>query len=1239
MAWLAPADNGLGGAVNGYNIWRSNGTVWTEVESDTGSTSTTYTDTSTLTVGNNYNFAIRAKNSAGNGEWSEVIPVLINPDLPSAPRRVVVTDSGSSIELSWLAPADTGQGGAITGYNIWRHDGNSWSEIEADTGSTTTSYIDSSSRTANVTYAYSLRAINSAGEGEWSEPASWTDIEVDAVEQAKPSAPRRFQVDARSDGVHMSWLTPTSSGSGGAISGYNIWRWHGGQWQEIVSSTNSTGTTYTETDSLTENDWYQYAIRAINGSGNGEWSAVIPVLINPQLPSAPRRLVGDAQSTGVELDWLAPVDNGLGGAVSGYNIWRWHTGTWTEIVADTGNTDSDYTDTASLTVGDSYWYSVRAINASGGGEWSGNVGVLINPDVPSAPLRLVLAETSSGVELDWLAPADNGLGGAISGYNIWRWNEAAGWVEVIATTGSTATSYTDSSTLAEGWYWWTLRAINASGEGEWSETSGVTTATNVPSAPASLYAVEVLTGVQLAWTAPMDTGGSPITGYRIWRSDGLTWTQLVADTGDTDTTYLDTMVLALGDGIYFYRVNALTANGAGDFSAAAAVQLGAQEEGTSEAPTGLVAVHGLMGAIELSWVEPFDTGTDDITGYQIECWTPDTLWAVCVEDTESTAAQHTVSRAVATGVNIFRVAAITDAGVGEYSLPATIFVDAYFGPAGGRKTLGDTTFYAPTLIAPPAVKYPVVLRDRYGYGMVVAGLYEAQAEWWSWTSQGGSDSAVIQVGAVSQAALLHALDWLDHDVMILQPGTGQVVWSGYVNSVTVPVGDFGVRRSLEGYANDLRVKWTRPATEHTGAVDFVHSAVNEEADWQQERFGIRSVLVQSDHTLVELDQDDVDRLLAEYQNATRTARMEQDVPAGARLECRGHAGRLDQRFFPTRAAGQYGNVTTRDDDNDEGVGYSIANNPVSPHGAIFQYADLNPDAGYGHGPRTPGWDQYLRRVRFWEARRHGNSSKQRFSLGLYALGSGNQPGAELSAERVEIGYQRQQNAPRSPNKNPLVVNWLADGDPLLKLPAAGWYFGLEDDSELHGSGFSFDRSSEQYWPTSRNSGRLFVRRQIRSGNYTAQTSHLCFDFFTGVTAEGLAKWMASDAALARGVFKAHPANAAAGVYGGQVGQYYEGDTTWRQAFNQLAYADRLCYAIDEQKLMRFWSADGADAEPVVWSGGGANMGSFIGRRVSLAGEEFLMTGASYDAMTGQVDFSSPGKPSATVAGARLGAVN
>ena len=99
-------------------------------------------------------------------------------------------------------------------------------------------------------------------------------------------------------------------------------------------------------------------------------------------------------------------------------------------------------------------------------------------------------------------------------------------MEVAADTGSTATAYVDASTLTPGWHWWSLRAINAAGAGEWSESAGVTTATNVPGAPASLAGAEVAAGVQLNWTAPLDNGGSPVSGYRVWRSDGIAWTML-----------------------------------------------------------------------------------------------------------------------------------------------------------------------------------------------------------------------------------------------------------------------------------------------------------------------------------------------------------------------------------------------------------------------------------------------------------------------------------------------------------------------------------------------------------------------------------------------------------------------------------------------------------------------------------------------------------------------------------------
>ena len=72
--------------------------------------------------------------------------------------------------------------------------------------------------------------------------------------------------------------------------------------------------------------------------------------------------------------------------------------------------------------------------------------------------------------------------------------------------------------------------------------------------------------INLSWTAPSMDGGSAITGYRIEVStDGSTgWTDLVADTGSTTTTYSHTG-LSVGDTRH-YRVSAININGTGPAS-------------------------------------------------------------------------------------------------------------------------------------------------------------------------------------------------------------------------------------------------------------------------------------------------------------------------------------------------------------------------------------------------------------------------------------------------------------------------------------------------------------------------------------------------------------------------------------------------------------------------------------------------------------------------------------------------
>ena len=91
-----------------------------------------------------------------------------------------------------------------------------------------------------------------------------------------------------------------------------------------------------------------------------------------------------------------------------------------------------------------------------------------------------------------------------------------------------------------------------------------------PGAPTGLGATAAgATRIDLAWTAPADNGGRAISGYRIeWSAAGADpWTELVADTGSTGTSYSDTG-LAAGTTRH-YRVAAINAVGAGAASAAA----------------------------------------------------------------------------------------------------------------------------------------------------------------------------------------------------------------------------------------------------------------------------------------------------------------------------------------------------------------------------------------------------------------------------------------------------------------------------------------------------------------------------------------------------------------------------------------------------------------------------------------------------------------------------------------------
>ena len=187
--------------------------------------------------------------------------------------------------------------------------------------------------------------------------------------------------------------------------------------------------------------------------------------------------------------------------------------------------------------------------------------------VPAAPTGLTSTSVShDSVTLSWDDPGD----ASITGYLVLRRdvvNQAPGTFSTVeSNTGSTATTYTDSTVAAETRYAYRVKAINSEGTSEQSNYVNVETPAaptpSVPEQPTGLAATSVShDGVTLSWDDP---GDNTITSYQVLRRDVAsdppgTFKVIEDDTGSAATTHTDASVKP--DTGYAYRVRARSADG------------------------------------------------------------------------------------------------------------------------------------------------------------------------------------------------------------------------------------------------------------------------------------------------------------------------------------------------------------------------------------------------------------------------------------------------------------------------------------------------------------------------------------------------------------------------------------------------------------------------------------------------------------------------------------------------------
>ncbi len=185
------------------------------------------------------------------------------------------------------------------------------------------------------------------------------------------------------------------------------------------------------------------------------------------------------------------------------------------------------------------------------------------PTVPGTMAAPTLKAGDEQLIATWTAP--NNGGSPITAYELQYRTGDEAWTEITEGIG-TNTSHPITGLTKAAEYDVQVRAVNAIGAGDWSESAAETPPATVPDAPdaPTLYAG---TGRLVAlWTAPEDDGGSPITGYELqYRTGNGAWTEIAPAPGTHDHSITN----LTNDAEYEVRVRAVNEVGSGNRSESA----------------------------------------------------------------------------------------------------------------------------------------------------------------------------------------------------------------------------------------------------------------------------------------------------------------------------------------------------------------------------------------------------------------------------------------------------------------------------------------------------------------------------------------------------------------------------------------------------------------------------------------------------------------------------------------------
>ncbi len=628
LSWSAPT---TGAAVSGYRLWRqTDDGAWAQLGADLAATVLTYTD-STVGNGHVYRYRLQGLSAEGPGVPTAWVALAVTATVaaPEAVTALTAVATTTTLALSWTKAST---GGLVGGYRVaWREadtDDFYWAVTVAGTSHTLTNLRPGTG------YALRVTAFNQEGEAA-------VTTGLGTTVQVAPGAPDALTVTVAANAATVSWTAPEA---GGRPDEYHLQsRLPGAAWPATHRTLR--GTSHTLRD-LAYETGYEVQVRASNTAGESAWVGTsFTTAAAPPVPGTPADLTAaPGPDSQMVLAWTAPA---TGGPVAGYRIERAVAAdplVWTEAVADTGDTATTWRD-GGLPADTVHHYRVTARNAGGLGTPSATAQGRTRPQ-----LALKADATYPLTAHRWPAaeaPATH----------TWVAHDAAAALDVVG--------------RADGW-WRVLRFGEGAGGPYWlpaaaaTVTGGTADVPQAPGTPGALAATATDSSATLTWTAPA-TGG-PVTGYRLWRGTGEADLAVLGDDLAAGAlAHVDTGLTA--ETTYRYRLQALSAAGAGPRTAAVAVTTAAALPAPGM-PADLTAAPGPDSQMVLAWTAP--TAGGPVTGYRIEraAAADPLVWTEATADTGSAATTWNDGGLPADTVHHYRVTARNAGGLGAPSATA-----------------------------------------------------------------------------------------------------------------------------------------------------------------------------------------------------------------------------------------------------------------------------------------------------------------------------------------------------------------------------------------------------------------------------------------------------------------------------------------------------------------------------------------------------------------------------------------